>query len=325
MPVELKQDSRPRTGGDDDRRFEVMQTYTYETTLAASEKVNWTVEDLIGGEKRLDFSRPFLPESFARTAPAPGLSAAEKLKLNQIRGHDYMCAFGLVEEFILPFVIDHVRPHLAGDDHRVRAFLGFASEEAKHIQLFKRFRDEFRAGFGTQCDVIGPPEAVAKAVLAHSPLGVAMVILHLEWMSQRHFTDSVRDETRLDPQFKSMLRHHWMEEAQHAKLDTLMVHALAEGRTDAEILAAAEEYLEVVAMFDESFRAQSEMNAASLERATGRALPDSGRAALVAQQHQAMRWTFLGSGMTHPEFLGTLNELSPAARARVEAVAPTYC
>jgi hypothetical protein len=301
-----------------------MQTYTYEATLAASEKVDWTVEDLIGGGKRLDFSRPFLPEAFARTAEAPGLDASEKLKLNQIRGHDYLCQFGIVEEFILPFVVDHVRPRLAGDDHRVRAFLGFAAEEAKHIQLFKRFREEFRAGFGTQCDVIGPPEAIAKAVLAHSPLGVAMLILHLEWMSQRHFTDSVRDEPRLDPLFKSLLRHHWMEESQHAKLDTLMLKALAEGKSEAEILAAVEEYLEIGGMFDDALHAQSEMNAASLERATGRKLPASARAALVAQQHQALRWTILGSGMTHPEVLGTLGELSPAARARVEAVAPTF-
>ena len=299
-------------------------TYTYEAALEASEKVAWAVDDLIGGEKRLDFRRPFLPESLARTADAPGLSSAEKLTLNQIRGHDYLCAFGLVEEFILPFVLDHVRPHLAGDDHRVRAFLGFAAEEAKHIQLFKRFRDEFRAGFGTECAVIGPPEAVAKAVLAHKPLPVALLILHLEWMSQRHFTESVRDEAGLDPQFKSLLRHHWMEEAQHAKLDTLMVEALAEGKTEEEILAAVEDYLALGMMFDGAFKQQAHMNAASLELATGRKLDGDTFASLVAQQHQALRATFLGSGMSHPEFLATLGGLSPAARARVEAVAPAF-
>jgi hypothetical protein len=301
-----------------------MTTYTYEATLEASEKVDWAVEDLIGGERRLDFRRPFLPESLARTTNAPGLSAAEKLTLNQIRGHDYLAAFGLVEEFILPFVLDHVRPHLAGDDHRVRAFLGFAAEEAKHIQLFKRFRDEFRAGFGSECAVIGPAEAVAKAVLAHEPLSVALLILHIEWMTQRHFTESVRDEAGLDPQFKSLLKHHWMEEAQHAKLDTLMVEALADGRSEAEIATAIEGYLVLGTLFDGAFRQQAEMNAASLERATGRALSGDERKALVAQQHQALRWTFLGSGMTHPEFLATLGRLSPAARARIETVAPAF-
>ena len=47
------------------------------------------------------------------------------------------------------------------DDVRVRAMLQFAAEEAKHIQLFKRFHDTFTAGFGHECEVIGPPEAMA--------------------------------------------------------------------------------------------------------------------------------------------------------------------
>ena len=29
--------------------------YTYQTTLAAAERIHWRVEDLIGGDKRLDF------------------------------------------------------------------------------------------------------------------------------------------------------------------------------------------------------------------------------------------------------------------------------
>jgi hypothetical protein len=78
--------------------------YTFEGTLAASEKVNWRVEDLIGGDKRLDFSKPFLPETLARIEPLDFLTPKERLALNHIRGHDYLYIFGLVEEFILPFV-----------------------------------------------------------------------------------------------------------------------------------------------------------------------------------------------------------------------------
>src|SRR5262245_28612260 len=39
--------------------------YTYAGALASSEKIHWRVEDLNGGDKRLDFSKPFLPESLA--------------------------------------------------------------------------------------------------------------------------------------------------------------------------------------------------------------------------------------------------------------------
>src|SRR5215510_14894390 len=209
--------------------------YNYEETLFASQKANWRLEDIIGGDKKLDFTHPLMPESFAGVEELGFLSPAEKLKLNQIRGFDYLCTFGLVEEFILPFILDHARRQLQGDDYRVRAFLAFAAEEAKHIHLFKHFRAEFEDGFGTACLFIGPPSAIAEAILAHDPLAIMLVIMHIEWMTQRHYLDSVQDDRRLDEQFKSMLKHHWMEEAQHAKLDTLMVEALAKSRSQAEL------------------------------------------------------------------------------------------
>jgi len=299
--------------------------YNYQETLAASQKANWRLEDIIGGDKRLGFAQPFMPESFARVEELGFLTPAEKLKLNQIRGFDYLCAFGLVEEFILPFVLDHARPQLQGDDYRVRAFLAFAAEEAKHIHLFKHFREEFENGFGTECLFIGPPSAIAEAILAHDPLAVALVILHVEWMTQKHYTESVQDDRRLDAQFKSLLKHHWMEEAQHAKLDTLMIEALAAGRGEAELEKALDGYLEIGGFLDNGFRQQAEFNLENLRRSTGRKLTEDERAEFVTRQHQALRWTFLGSGMTHANFLSTLERLSPALRKRLEQVAPVFC
>src|SRR5712692_3008211 len=120
----------------------MLSEYTYESTLAASERITWQVDDLIGTDKRLDFTKPFMPEALARVEPLSFLTPSEKRTLNQIRGHGYLYIFGLVEEFILPFVLDHARSRLEGDDFRTRAFIGFAAEEAKHIHLFKRFREE---------------------------------------------------------------------------------------------------------------------------------------------------------------------------------------
>src|SRR5436190_24137167 len=114
----------------------ITTTYNYQETLAASVKANWRVEDIIGGDKRLDFTKPFMPDSLARVESMQFLTGDEKILLNQIRGYGYLSTFIIVEEFILPFVLDHVRPHLNEDDYRTRALLQFASEEAKHIQLF---------------------------------------------------------------------------------------------------------------------------------------------------------------------------------------------
>lgn len=302
----------------------MQQTYNYQDTLAASVKANWRIEDIIGGDKRLDFSKPFMPESMARVEELTFLSPAERRTMNQIRGFDYLCTFGLAEEFILPFVLDHARPQLSGDDYRVRAYLGFAAEEAKHIHLFKKFREEFEGSFG-ECEFIGPADEIARAILNHSPLAVAIAILHIEWMTQRHYLESIRDDSALDPQFRSLLKHHWMEEAQHAKLDTLMVEALAEGKTEAEISEAIDGYLDIGGFLDNGLGQQVEFNLVNLECSIGRTLSESEREAFRTSQRQAMRWTYLGTGMTHPNFLATIGKLSPASRKRLEDVAPLFC
>jgi hypothetical protein len=286
--------------------------------------VRWRVEEIIGGSKQLNFARPFMPESLAKVEELTFLTSDERLVLNQIRGNAYLYIFGLVEEFILPFVLDHARPQLQGDDYRVRAFLQFASEEAKHIHLFKLFREEFERGFGSTCPVIGPPAEIATAILAHHPLGVALTILHIEWMTQRHYLESIADSQELDAQFKSLLRHHWMEEAQHAKLDTLMVEALAQQYGQDEIATAIEEYLAIGGLLDGGLKQQVEFDLDSFERATGRVLSGSEREKFIEVQQRANRWTYLGSGMSHPNFLATLERLRPTAGMRLEQIATAF-
>jgi hypothetical protein len=298
--------------------------FSYPAVLSAGTRANWQIEDVLPEAAQFDFTRPFMPEALVRIAALSGLSESERLTLNHVRGHEYLAIFGLVEEFILPFVLDHVRSDLAGDE-RSRALLQFASEEAKHIQLFKRFQQTFAAGFDTPCAVIGPAEAIRAEVLRHHPLSVALLVLHLEWMTQGHYLGSIRDDAGIEPLVASMLRHHWIEEAQHAKLDTLMVDALAGGLNTDEVDAAVDGYLEIGAFFDAGFKAQVELNLAAFERAIGRTLDTETQRAFLENQHQALRWTYLGCGMTHPNFAASLDGISPNARAKVDAVAPAFC
>jgi hypothetical protein len=301
-----------------------MTTYTYQSTLAASEKAAWKLDDVLDENDAFDFGRPFLPESLARASGFPFLSRSEAVALNQIRGHAYLSIFGLVEEFILPFVLDHARPHLSADDWRTRALMQFAGEEAKHIQLFRRFRQVFERGFGDRCDVIGPADQIAKAVLAHDPLGVALAILQIEWMTQRHYIDSVKSDEAIDPRFKKLLRHHWMEESQHAKLDTLMVEALAHGRSLEARERGIEAYLAIGKIVDGGLVAQVDLDLSALERRIGRTLDPADRATFREVQLQANRWTYLGSGMTHPRFLESVAGVLPSASLRIAELAPAF-
>jgi hypothetical protein len=296
--------------------------FNYEATLASSLKGAWQLDDVLRADQELDFTRNFMPESLARTAALGGLSADEQRILNQISAHQYLSIFAVVEEFILPFLLDHTRPELREDDYQVRALLNFASEEAKHIHLFKRFHDAFVRGFPVECQMIGPSDAIGAEVLRHDPLAVGLIILMIEWMTQQHYLGSVRDDGDLDPLFKSLLKHHWIEEAQHAKLDTLIVDELAQGRSEADIDRVIDEFFEIGAFLDNGFATQAGFNLDALEKVIGRKLDD--RQAILAQQHQAARWTYIGSGMVHERFKATLEAISPRAAARIADAAPLF-
>src|SRR4029077_1436396 len=137
----------------------VYHDFNYKLTLATSLRAQWMLDDVLLENQDLDFSRNFMPESLARTGSIASLDADEQRVLNQISAHQYLSIFGIVEEFILPFLIDHSRTALHDDDDwRVRALLNFAGEEAKHIHLFKRFHAAFVRGFPIECRVIGPSE-----------------------------------------------------------------------------------------------------------------------------------------------------------------------
>jgi len=299
-------------------------SYDYRSTYNASLKVNWRLDDIIGGDKKLNFSKRFMPESLARVEELTFLNDAEKLVLNQIKGNTYLTMFGIIEEFIVPFVLDHIRPSWDEDDDRVRAFLQFAGEEVKHIQLFKLFCEDFRRGFASECKVIGPGSEIGKAVLAHEPLGVALVILMIEWVSQSHYLDSIKDDGDLDPLFKSLLRNHWIEEAQHAKLDTLMVEYIAEGMTPEEIEKAVDAFFSIGGFLDGGLQQQTEFELEALELATGRKLNAEERDVYNKLQLQANRWTFVGSGMVHPKFLESMERLGTNHRKRIDAAAPVF-
>jgi hypothetical protein len=296
--------------------------FNYEVTLGSSLRAQWMLDDVLRADQDLDFSRNFMPESLARTASIETLNLFEQRILNQISAHQYLHIFGVVEEFILPFLLDHSRDYVRGDDWRIRAFLNFASEEAKHIHLFKRFNEAFVRGFPVECQLIGPSEAIGQEVLRHDPLAVGLVILMIEWMTQQHYLGSIRDDSDLDPLFKSLMKHHWMEEAQHAKLDTLIVDALAQGRSEGQVDKAIDEFFEIGAFLDDGLKTQANFNVDALEKTIGRKIEN--RDEVIAQQHQAARWTYIGSGMVHERFIATLNSLSPRAAERIAEAAPVF-
>jgi hypothetical protein len=299
----------------------VHHDFAYESALQDSLKVSWRVEDLIGNGKTLDFTRPFLPDSLAGVRGIAALSDAEKLALNQIRGHGYLRIFGLAEAFILPFVLEQAQGAVHGDTGKLRALATFADEEAKHLQLFERFAAEFAKGFGTPVGFIGPAADVAAAILKHSPLGVALAVLHLEWLTFRHYLESVKTDEAIDPQLSSLLRHHWQEEAQHVKVDTLLVEDIARGLTPEQIKQGIDDFFAIGGILEGGLRAQQQLDLEALEKHVGRTFSPAEREEITVAQVKSYRYALLVQGLEYPRFVSTVASLSADGAKRVADLA----
>lgn len=277
-------------------------SYDYATCVKSSEKANWRLDEVLPEGTHLDFSKPFLPERFAKTKGLDFLNAKELLTLNHITGNSYLNLFGFVEEYILSMAIQHAQAEMFGDHDAIRALVRFADEEVKHQALFKRYRAAFDRDFEHRCEVVDNAAEVAGVILSKSPMAVVVTTLHLEIMTQDHYTESIRDDSGLDPLFVRLLKHHWMEESQHAKIDALEFDRMLDGSTPEVRAKALADYLEIGGAFDGLLKAQAEMDARSLATALGRTFGEAETAKLVASQHASYRYTFLVSGMQHRMF-----------------------
>jgi len=299
----------------------IATNFDYDSCVRASEKVAWKLDEVFPPDLKLDYSRRFLPDSLTGVDSLPFLSPGERLKLNQINGNAYLYLFYFVEEYIIASVIQHANAEMFGDPAALRALFRFADEEVKHQQLFMRFREVFERSFGHSCDVIDNPQAVAEIILSKAPMAVALTTLHLELVTQQHFTEGFRDgdSAGLDPAFASLLKNHWLEESQHAKIDALELQKLAAGASADQISAAIEDYLGILGAFAGLLTAQGALDVTSLERATGRVFTGDERSAIAAAQGAGYQRALIALGVENPSFQKYLLQYSEPGLARVNA------
>ncbi len=299
--------------------------FDYADCVAHSEKVAWALDDVMTEGQPLDFTKPFLPADLVRHLDGvAGLDDTTRRQLNQIAGNAYLNLFQFVEEYILATMMEHAQAEVFGDAEALRALTRMVDEELKHQALFKRFRRSFDRDFGHSCGVLESAAAVAQEIMSHSPVGVMLITLHIEWMTQQHYTESVKDDVGIDPFFKSLLHHHWLEESQHARIDMLELDKLAGYADQAMRDRAVDEYLDILAAFDGLLAEQVSMDLASLESVRGEPLTDELSTAIREAMHQAYRRTFLWYGMTNRNVLTSLQKLSPDGAAKVAAKAVAY-
>ncbi len=294
--------------------------YTYGTFLDRSVNHAWTVEDVYRG-RDFDFAKPFLPERIAGVSGITCLNDDERRMLNQIRGNAYCHIFAFVEEYIVPMVLANAGRDIYGDETRLWSLLRFAEEEVKHQEMLRRACEQFDEGFGVSCGLIPGREVVADVVLGKSELTALLLTSLIEWFTQLHYVEHVRDSEELDGLFRDILRFHWIDESRHAQLDSLLIDEVAVDLTLEERERAVDELLELGGAIDGLLAQQVELDLEALAASARRSFSDAEKNEIRAEQQRAYRWTFLVSGLEHPKFVRVVQGITEAGPDKIAAAA----
>jgi hypothetical protein len=295
----------------------------YPSIVATSEKLAWTVDGIFR-DRSFDATRRIIPDSWVRTHHLSFLDDREQRTLSHIRAFSYAHLFGNFEEFIPLHLASIAQQDWHDDRSHLRALLRFGEEEMKHQQLMRRAELGLEAAcghpFGRYFDdnkdrVI----AFCKAVLAYPPLPRFLLLVALEWGSQRHYVESIREASaeRSDPLYVDILKYHWTEENQHTKIDVLEIERLARAMTADQLRTAFDDIQGLAGVVGEVLAGQVEQEMATFQSVTGRVLAEPDAAALRETLFQSMQSIFAEVGLTHPNFKQVALELSKDGAAKL--------
>lgn len=294
-----------------------MKTYSYQDCLDVSHRVNWRIEELLGG-REFDRNKTWLPQKLSGASQVTCLNDEEKRKLTQIEMGSYAHLFGYVEEFIAPKMTKLATEHEPEERIAFQALTNFAAEEVKHMTLFRRVRDQVNRTLGCKLQLLDGEKEVAQFVLGKNEGAVLLLIACIEWFTQYHFLSAIQDDDRLDPLTKRIFRAHWVEESQHAKMDHNEAIRCFAKMTSQEKETAMNDLIELVQAVDSLLQKQSGFDVENLSHFLGRIFSQEEKEELYREILKSKRWVFIESGLTHPNFTELFTYVTtPEQRERI--------
>jgi len=290
-----------------------MSTYSYADCLQKSYRVNWKISDVIGG-RHFDPSRRWLPAKLSAADRIACLTPAEKLKLSQVEMGAYAHLFGYVEEFIAPKMVTLAQDFMLDNREAFDALTNFAAEEVKHMTLFREIRAGVDAALGFPLALLPGATDVARAVLGKHTGAVLLLTAAIEWFTQLHYLTCFENDESLDPFTRHIFRSHWLEESQHARMDHLETLRAFRHMTEAEKDHAVDDLIDLVAAVDGLLQTQAGLDVQNLQACLWRPLGEDERQEVYAGVLAAKRYTFIESGVTHPNFQELFGLVTTAAQ-----------
>ncbi|WP_066267983.1 hypothetical protein [Hydrogenophaga palleronii] len=297
-----------------------VNTERYAQCIAASRRVRWDIDRDVIRARRLDLSKPFLPEGLSRIGRLEFLTPTERVRLSQVQGRTYANMFGLVERFIGIQMLSCSRRHWFGDQVALEALVRFSDEELKHQELFRRIERLAADGMAPGYAFAPTANAVASQVLEASTWAVLALTCHIELFTQVHYRQSIEPSADIAELYRDVFRYHWQEESQHVILDELEWACENARLTPRARDAAVDDLIALVGAIDHILQQQATADAHYFAHSNPRAFSTTEAERIAAGVLDAYRWQYIVSGMQVPRFRQTLIDMTtPAQQQRIQA------
>lgn len=276
----------------------------FEKILKISEQVSWEIEELVPEKTQLDFSKLYLPFD---PKEEWGLEESMAKDLNHLMSASYLNLFAFVEEYIIVQAVQLVNEQLFSNTKKLRAVLRFAEEEVKHQELFYNYLELFQEQFKINPNFVNNSKEVTDYILSHSVKTVLLLTLHLEIITQDHYLQFKRQDTECDELFFNLLKHHWVEESQHAKIDKIVLYEKCEDQPQEMLKLVFDQYIDILKTFTGVMFQQAKLNIEDLS--VIHELNNSQEEDLVQKIYHLYVDMFITLGLKHKEMNAVALEL----------------
>jgi hypothetical protein len=283
-------------------------------SLAALRRIAWDVERDLIRSRRPDTARRFVPDALSRVNELPFLNGRQARALSQLQACTYAHCAVRVERCVTAVMLRASEAHWCGDATVLQAQLRVADDALKHQTLFRRLALMTEQGLLGDYQFIAPVDGLSHTALGRGHWAALALVLALVLSAQAHYRHSLDAADSLCPLWHDVFFFHWKEASQHAVLIELAWREAHE-RGDAAQREAA--VAELAAVFDElavGVERQAAADAQFVRRRVAPNLPAEAMQSLHGLLEQTYRHQFIGSGLTEPRFIHTLQALTTAAQ-----------
>ena len=283
-------------------------------SLAALRRIAWDAERDLIRSRRPDTARRFVPDALSRLNELPFLNDRQAKALSQLQACTYAHCAVRVERCVTAVILRASEPHWCGDATVLQAQLRVADDALKHQTLFRRLALMTEQGLPSDYQFITADDGLSRTALRCGDWAALALVLALVLSAQAHYRHSLEAADSLCPLWHDVFFFHWKEASQHAVLIELAWRE-AHARSDAAQREAA--VAELAALLDELAGGVERQAAADAQFALRRLAPNLSHEAMQSLHRLlvlAYRHQFIGSGLTEPRFIHTLQALTTAAQ-----------